>query len=413
MKVIGITSGVGSLLIGARQAGFDVVGNIEWRKYYNKTDAQGRTTFTENFPGAFLAKNIGQLTPEQLEMATGCDLAMGHPECGNFSTLNGSNKSAKSALLDPGDIPLFVDMIAQLKPKFFVMDDLPKSFIAFAMKEYADRLPEYDLFPEWISNHGYGNIQKHRKRFFMIGALKSQKFAFVPGEYEHEKTVQDIIGDLLENVGQVPNHDPHELHTASGRFINMPKNGDRHTWGEFRGVIKDYPEGKNFEYQHADGSTKVRIGSCKVKWLGPSPVLHGGNPILHPITCLPLTIRERARIQGFPDDFIFYGTKFNEAGEWNHERNLHMVKQTGKAMPIQFARYVAELVMANLKGEMLVVSGKRNLKPNPYIEEAKAWFCKNVGYANQTEVCKACQSAGVCKGLDFMKQKEMEIDGTN
>lgn len=58
------------MLIGARDAGFEVVGNIEWRKYYHARDEQGRNTFTENFPGAFLVNKIDDLTPEQLEAAT-------------------------------------------------------------------------------------------------------------------------------------------------------------------------------------------------------------------------------------------------------------------------------------------------------------------------------------------------------
>ena len=52
LKAIGITCGVGSMLLGARNAGFKVEGNVEWRKYYHAEDDAGRNTFTANFEGA-------------------------------------------------------------------------------------------------------------------------------------------------------------------------------------------------------------------------------------------------------------------------------------------------------------------------------------------------------------------------
>lgn len=310
--------------------------------------------------------------------------------CGNFSNLGVSCKDRDRRMKDPCDIPLFIDLVARLRPRFFVMDDLPKSFGAFPMSEYHSRLPDYDLFPEWVSNYGYGNAQENRKRMFIVGALKTEGWVFIPGEVDHDLTVSDIIGDLLEINDEVPNHDPHEKDTQSGRFINMPSYGDRLTWAEFSEHIKSFPEGKTFEYEKADGSIKGRIGSCKVRWKGSAPVLHGGNPILHPIRCYPLTIRERARIQGFPDDFIFYGTKFNEDGQWNHEKNLHMVKQTGKAMPVQFCRYVSQQVMAFIKGEEFKASGVRLLRPNADVDNAKRWYCENVGYSDQGAACGRC-----------------------
>ncbi len=50
MRVIGLTCGVGSMLIGAKQLGMDVVGNIEWRKYYHTP------TFEKNFEPPYSLK---------------------------------------------------------------------------------------------------------------------------------------------------------------------------------------------------------------------------------------------------------------------------------------------------------------------------------------------------------------------
>lgn len=310
--------------------------------------------------------------------------------CGAYSQLSVMNPDRSD---DPGDIPLFVDLIAKLKPHFFIMDDLPKSFKAFPMNEYHQRLQDYDLFPEWISNYHYGNIQKNRRRMFMLGAKKDQRWAFRPGEFEHSKTVASTIGDFSEpGKSNLPNHDPHVLDAIAGRGLHLVSLG-RGARGTFRDVaeyLKDKPAGHMIRYVSEDGSIKGKPGSYRGNWDGPCHVLDGGSYAIHHHRRLPYTIRERAAIQGFPDDFIFYGTKLDEAGYWNHDKNVHMVKQTGKAMPIQFCAYVSGQVAAHLKGEPFESSGARLIAPNDYVDSAKAWYCENVGYADQQKACNAC-----------------------
>jgi len=397
MRAIGITCGIGSMLVGARQAGFEVIGNVEWRKYYHASDAFGRNTFRENFPGAvFLEK----MTDDEFKRFSEPDLALGHPECGNFSHLSSANANKGERLLDPADIPLFVNLVAELRPRFFVMDDLPKSFMAYSMAEYAARLPGYDLFPEWISNWGYGNIQKSRKRMFMLGSLKSERWAFRPGEATHEETVATTLGDLpAPMVGSnYPNHEPHVLDADSPRAGNMRGYGTRSTWRQVKEHFRDLPPG-NMKYPTKDGRIVERIGFVKGHWDGPAHVLTGGNATLHNRRCEPYSIRERARIQGFPDDFVFYGTKLNEKGEWDHAMNQHMVRQTGKAMPVQFCRYVSSQIAAHIQGKSWSCTGNRVTNPDKHIDEAKAWYCKNVGYSNQEAACRSCwlqSSCGMC-----------------
>lgn len=391
MKAVGITCGIGSMLVGARRAGFDIIGNVEWRKYYHEKDNQGRNTFTENFPGASFIQSRERMTDEEFEKFSNADLALGHPECGNFSQLSGANADKDKRLLDPADIPLFVDLVAELRPRYFVMDDLPKSFMAFPMAEYAARLPDYDLYPEWISNWGYGNVQKSRKRMFMLGSLKSERWAFRPGESPHLSKVSTILEDLpTPMVGSnYPNHDPHELDSDCPRAGNMLGFGVKSTWRQVKEHFADLPPG-NLKYPTKDGRIVERIGFVKGYWDGNAHVLTGGNPTLHNRRCEPYTIRERARIQGFPDDFVFYGTKLNSMGQWDHSKNLHMVKQTGKAMPVQFCRYVSAQIAARIKREPWLCTDTRILNPDKHVDEAKLWYCSHVGYENQRAACSAC-----------------------
>lgn len=402
LTALGLTCGIGSMLIGAREAGFAVLGNIEWRDYYRLQDEEGKNTFIENFPGAFFSRGVDDLDPvEEHDLkAEPVTLAMGHPECGAYSLLNSANKNAAGQKKEAGDIPLFLEYVAELKPLYFVMDDLPQSFVALPMSEYHRLLPEYDLFPEWISNYHYGNPQRFRTRMFMIGALKTEGYTFVPGESDaHESwTVEERIKDIEGKFGTLPNHDEHTTKGYSSRFINMRKRGDRPDWGEVQKFFKKHQKpGQNFQY-HGPNGMKVRPSLIRIKYDYPSPVLTGGNPMMHPNLCLPLSVRERARIQGFPDDFVFYGTRFDDEGRWEHNNhNMWMVKQTGKAMPIEFNRYVAEQIAAHVQERTFKSSGARYLKHNLFIDQAKTWFCEEVGYEQQENACRACWLAPTCK----------------
>lgn len=394
-KALGLTSGIGSMLIGARNAGFEVVGNIEWRNYYRLIDDQGRNTFVENFPGAYMARGLADLPdlPEDI------DLAMGHPECGMYSILNIPNKNSTLDKFDAGDIPLFLEYVAKIKPRYFVMDDLPPSFNALPMQGYMDLLPEYDLFPEWISNYNYGNIQKHRKRMFMIGSLKSENYVFEPGELEEfpDWTVRSKIGDIEGKWGSLPNHEEHTTEGPGQRFLHMRHRGDRPTWAEVQSHFKKhYKPKQNFQYHGKDGGMTVRPSLARMDYDWTSTVLTGGNPMMHPDICLPISIRERARIQGFPDDFEFFGTELVK-GKWEHNsKNSSMVKQTGKAMPIEFNEHVSRHIMGHIQGKPVNVSGQRFLKPDKMITQAKLDFCEASGYTDQDKACNNCWLKETC-----------------
>lgn len=398
--VAGITCGIGSMLLGARQAGFNVLFNMDWRRYYFRRDEDGNNTFEHNFPEAeFLyAKDDDAYQEIATRFRGKVDVVFGHPECGKYSQMNNNNKNFRSQLEDPGDILRFIDAVATLRPKFFVMDDLPKSFIAVPMEEYAKRLPDYDLFPEWISNYHYGNVQKNRRRMFMVGALKSQRFAFRPGEFEHNNTVKSVIEDLLpaRTLGKVPNHDKHTTKDVSAKAGHLRKRDDRPTWGEVAAFFKDKPGGYVLPYVAEDGSRKTRPGTYKGHWEAHAHVLDGGSPAIHPKRGLPYTIRERARIQGFPDDFIFFGVRMLKGNMWNHDKNIDVVKQTGKAMPIQFNRFAAEQIRAHMEKKPFECSEKRLIPRNEYVDQAKMWYCEHVGYSSQKKACAQCWMKDEC-----------------
>jgi DNA (cytosine-5)-methyltransferase 1 len=403
LTALGITSGIGSMMVGPHQVGFKVVGNVEWRDYYRFRRQTGDSTFVNYFPGAFMARGLADV-PQNM-MPTGIDFIAGHPECGRYSSLshsvvagNGLYQATRGQ--DVSDLPLFLKMIAELQPRFFLMDDLPDSFGPLPMSEYVKLLPNYDLFPEWISNWGYGNIQKHRNRMFIVGALKSEKFTFIPGEKEHALVLRDIIHDLVETQpGEIPNHAFVDPDFVPGRYVNMRSYGDRASWGVLHELFKDGQWGSNLKYFTPDGEMKSRPGTNNPKWDGFCPVLSGGYNPIHPIRLNPLTIRERARIQGFPDDFLFH---HDEEGPdrtvWEpySSDGQRGIKQTGKSMPMQFTTYVADQVKHFIEGKPFATTGRRVLKPNPKVTQAKLDYCMQSGYADQEAACSACWYRAEC-----------------
>lgn len=404
LTALGLTCGIGSMLVGARDIGFRVIGNIEWRDYY-RFRSNRPSTFTHNFPGAFMAR--GKDDVESSMIPGTIDFAAGHPECGRYSNLSfsvakGTYQEGRGK--DVSDIPLFLKLVAHFKPRFFLMDDLPASFEALPMEKYIELLPEYDLFPEWISNWGYGNIQKHRNRMFVVGALKEEKFAFVPGEAEHTRVLSDEIGDLydydnpdgtfdldeLDKLG-IRNHARVDLDYIPGRYVNMNSYGHRPSWREIRESNRDIL--KNLTYYTPEEVEKIRPGTKSPSWDGFCPVLSGGFNPLHPLRKLPLTIRERARIQGFTDDFVFHHDDegpFREIWEPYSSDGQRGIKQTGKAMPLQFCTYVAKQVKAHIEGKKFKTTGARVIKPNDMVSRAKRDFAELSGYANPKAVAEAC-----------------------
>jgi site-specific DNA-cytosine methylase len=398
LRALGFTCGIGSMLIGARQAGLQVVGNIEWRKYYHTG------TFEHNFKGAFLVHKIDELSKDQTKDLTGIDFIMGHPECGKFSVLNGCNPNVVHGL-DTSDIPLFIDAIKMFNPRFFAMDNLGPAFLSVPMSYWMEKLPDYDLFPEWISNYHYGNPAKRRNRFFMIGARKEERFVFIPGE-DHafdNLTCRPFVDDLPinEDLPEI-NH----VHKPLNSITGVPargniKNPTRNTMtiGEVKRAFRDWPRGKNFTYINKDGVLKYKIGYGKASKDWSAPVLSGGGAGTDNHfwcdTMEPLTIRERARIQGCPDDFIFLPIRDSLLPK---NRDC-LIKQTGKFMPVQFCNYISRQVIAHIWGDSFSSTRRRIIKPNKYIDDAKIYYCKHSSYSNPRKTCAYCWiEKSICGG---------------
>ena len=374
LKALGMTDGVGSMLVGAKEQGYEILGNIEWRKYYHTG------TWEKNFDNAWMVKTWEDAPPVPDDI----DIIMGHPECGQWSNLGFSSLgNTKERYEVPSDIPVFIHGVKKYKPKMFAMDNLVKSLYAVPLSKWAEELPEYDLYAEFVSNYHYGNVQLHRKRMFIIGALKDFGYAFQPGEFQHKKTVWDTISDLYgKDEYDISNHVqfPDDLRSAAQDYFT----GKRYTVAEAAEMFQSMPAGRAPAYLAKDGTEKRRIGMMKLYKDKHSHTLTGSNYHMHPVSGKPLTVRERARIQGFPDSFEFLFKKKA------HHYDTNGSRQTGKAMPIQFCTFMTDQFKKTINNEPYSVETPLRFLTHPLLDSNKIEYCEKIGYSNQSFACKMC-----------------------
>lgn len=383
LKAFGYTCGIGSMLYAARNVGYDIVGNVEWRKYYHTG------TFETNFD-RFMVKDINELTTEEINRAKDVDLLFGHTECGNYSNLSNTSKKSKNderfdaMRKDAGDIPQFIKGIRFFKPKYFAMDNLPPSIKAVPVAKYRSELPDYNIEAHLISNYHYGNIQKYRIRLFIIGWRKDVPFKFLSGEFDHRTTTFDIIGDLGETARPEINHVPLQDHQYLSDGIIFIEHGDNLCIRDIKTAFNNLGSGKTWEYYNAAGVKKMKAGYVMTYRDRFCHTLTGRNSIFH-YSGRPLTMRERCRIMGFKDDFLLVGK----------ENSVEFIKQTGKCMPIQWCEYLSGLIRSYVEPDSFM---KPEEWRNYFYEKSPAKHKKYLGYPtadiNYYEDINRCELGG-------------------
>lgn len=334
MNIISLFSGCGGLDLGFERAGFNI-------PVANEFDKTIWATFKANHPNTHLIEgDIRQVTKEDIEQFINgeVDGIIGGPPCQSWSEA-GSLKGIKDVRGQ-----LFFDYIRILKefqPKFFLAENV-SGMLANRHSEAVQNILNlfddagYDVSFTLVNAKDYG-VAEERKRVFYIGFRKDLNidFGFPKGSTKDDDkkiTLRDIIWDLQDTAvpsGEKNHHNPeainnNEYYTGAYSPIFMSRNRVK-AWDEQAFTVQ--ASGRQCQlHPQAPKMVKVAQNDCRF--------VEGKEHLYR-----RMTIREVARVQGFPDDFKFIYEDTNTA-----------YKMIGNAVPVNLAYEIAVAIKKYLEG---------------------------------------------------------------
>jgi DNA (cytosine-5)-methyltransferase 1 len=343
MKSIDLFCGVGGLSLGLEKSGFENILGVE----KNEEIAEG---FKKNFPKAkCLVGDITKLKHDSYLEIIGeqhIDLIVGGPPCQGFS-----QKGKRLSLEDERNFlfKYFLDLVKKIKPSAFIIENVPNLLSTsngFFYKEILSVLESmnYKITAKILNAADYG-VPQNRRRAFIVGVNGSEKFSF-PEPIANKTTVAQAIDDLpilksgegyeqLE-YNKCPQNNYQKKMREKSSFVHNHKSTNHSAIALERLAL--IPENGGKEHLPIKHLTKsIYSGTwtrLKADQQAATITTRFDTPSSGQFT-LPtqdrcLTVREAARIQSFPDDFIFTGTKSTQ------------MLQVGNAVPPLLAEAVGK-----------------------------------------------------------------------
>ena len=329
LKFIDLFSGAGGLLRGFMDAGFDPVLSVEmWKPAVD--------THKTNYPEVPLwDRDIRSISNEEISKFAGnVDVIVGGPPCQGFSTIG------KRLVKDPRNelVFEFIRFVNTIQPKAFLMENVRGLLssdggkIKRAIQEEFIRIG-YNVISDVLCAADFG-VPQMRNRVFFLGIRKDLEiqpsFPMPTNTKENYVTVGDAINDLLGKENQFPNHIPMKHNPIVEARISCIKEGE--------GIPADgLPEavshGSRSDYKNNEIKNFSHVYRRLSRYKPATTMVPGHNAFpLHPIANRSLTVREAARIQTFPDDVVFCGTRQDQC------------IQVGNAVPTLLAKKLAEQI---------------------------------------------------------------------
>ncbi len=288
-------SGAGGFALGFEQAGFEGLLGVD-------NDKAAARSYAANHPKAqVLVEDVSKLSSKVIERLVGdVDVVIGSPPCEPYTAANPKREKDPLDRLykDPvGRLVLhFIRIVGDLKPKVFVMENVPgliEGPLKQALRREFARVGYEKIYFNVLHAEDYCT-PSHRRRVFVSNV------PIRPPKCKRRITVEEALKDLPPpNFEWPPNHEP----------PNMPKRLERRAaklrWGQ---ALIHYRGSGGRLYPNL-----IKLDPRKV-----APTVLGSSRFFHPYENRFLTVREQARLMGYPDNFIFLGGKdsqYNQVGE--------------------------------------------------------------------------------------------------
>lgn len=320
-KYIDLFCGAGGLSLGFDRAKFENIFAVELNPDFAKT-------YMRNFPKHNLIvddiRNIDNDKIKEVVGNTEVDVIIGGPPCQGFSMAGNIGRT----FIDDERNRLFkefVRFVTCVQPKMFVMENVAAMATHLkgkTMKTIVEAFENagcgYKVKYEVLNSANYG-IAQERRRIVVVGTRSDIDTEFsYPAKSKKTYTIKDVIHDLprLESgqKSNIPNHVAMKHSAQMLKKMSYVKDG---------GDRMDIPE--ELRPKSGDIRKYIRYDSTK-----PSVCVTGDmRKIFHYEQNRALTARELARIQSFPDDFIFEGA------------SIQIQQQIGNAVPPKLAYRIA------------------------------------------------------------------------
>ncbi len=355
MLAVDIFSGCGGASLGLERAGFRVVAAVD-------NDPSACATFKRNLGVDPICSDARRIGGDDILTAAGArrgeiDIVVGCPPCQGFSSLR---RTRPKYARDPrnGLVRTLLRLVGEIRPKAVLFENVSgmihrktRQYLAL----YMGKLARLGYRSTWgcLEAADYG-VPQFRKRLIVLSVDRTVKSVWLPppthanptcaGKLALPKwrTVRDAIGDLPPlHAGEVhPTIPNHVATNHSARVLETVRRVPRD--GGSRRSLPRYLWLRC--HRRLDKGAENVYG--RMSWNSPSPTITSRfnapscGRFIHPEQDRAITPREAARLQTFPDSFVFEGTAQSVA------------RQIGNAMPVALAQALAKSIMKLLKGKV-------------------------------------------------------------
>ncbi len=332
VKIVSLFSGCGGLDLGFIEAGFKIV-------FANDNDKNVIETYEKNHNMKLDTRSITDIASDEIPQAIG---VIGGPPCQSWSiagNLKGINDNRGKLFYE------YARVLRDKKPLFFVAENVPGILYKNNIEEF-NKLIElleslsYKITYQLVDSRDYG-VPQSRSRVIIIGFKKSldHKFVFPRSTHSNNQqklfstnkwlTLKDAISDLPEakpglnkthanDELDIPNHE-YMLGSFSSHYMSRNR---RRNWNEQSFTIQ---AGGRHAPLHPDSSEMIKVAEDLFEFKDNN------------LKYRRLSVRECARLQTFPDDFIFY-----------YKNLVNGYKMVGNAVPVKLAAILAKQIMKDL-----------------------------------------------------------------